>query len=48
MEDRNNASVYYSMNMLRLLLEMKLITDDEYEKIMNVVTEHYDSELYLV
>ncbi len=48
MEDRNNASVYYSMNMLRLLLGMKLITDDEYEKIMRVVTEHYDSELYLV
>ena len=41
MMDKNNAAFYYSVNMLRALLAMKLITEEEYKKIMKLNAEHY-------
>lgn len=46
--DKNNASAYYSMNMLKMLLGMKLITEEEYEEILRSISEHYETELYCV
>ena len=43
--DRKNASFAYSANMLRTLMDMKLITEDEYRKILQISAEHYVSEL---
>ncbi len=41
MTDRNNASFYYSVNMLQALLAMKLITEEEYKKIVKLNAEYY-------
>ena len=41
MTDQNNASFYYSVNMLRALLAMKLITEEEYKKIVALNAEYY-------
>ena len=41
MTDQNNASFYYSVNMLRALLAMKLITEAEYKKIVKLNAEYY-------
>ena len=41
MTDQNNASFYYSVNMLRALLAMKLITEEEYKQIVNLNAEYY-------
>ena len=43
--DKNNAAFYYSVNMLRALLAMKLITEEEYKKIVIINAEHYGVEL---
>ena len=32
-QDSNNAAFCYSVNLLRMLLDMKLITEEEYEKL---------------
>jgi hypothetical protein len=37
----NNSAFYYSINMLRLLLGMKLITEDEYKRISAISAGHY-------
>lgn len=37
-----NSAYYYSVNMLRMLLSMELITKDEYEKIVGISAEYYD------
>lgn len=37
----NNTSFAYSVNLLRMLLKMGLITDDEYGKIVEINAEHY-------
>ena len=42
--DINNASFTYSVNLLKLLLGMKLITEEEYEKILSISAAHYDSK----
>ena len=44
MTDQNNASFYYSVNMLRALLAMKLITEEEYKKIVTLNAEYYGVE----
>ncbi len=44
MTDQNNASFYYSVNMLRALLAMKLITEEEYKKIVVLNAEYYGVE----
>lgn len=47
-EDVNNAAIYYSINMLKHLLKMKLITKDEYDRIVRISSEYYDTEIYCV
>lgn len=37
----NTASFYYSLNMLKLLQEMHLISDDEADKIKKSLSNHY-------
>lgn len=43
-KDKNNASFAYSVNLLKMLLGMKLITEEEYEKFVRISAEHYDTE----
>ena len=42
--DRNNASFAYSVGLLKMLLEMQLITKEEYKKIVRISAAHYDTE----
>ena len=42
--DINNSAFLYSVNMLRLLLKMQLITQEEYERILQISTAHYGTE----
>lgn len=42
--DINNSAFCYSVNMLRLLLKMQLITQEEYERILQINAAHYDAE----
>lgn len=44
----NNASFAYSLNMLKLLLGMQLINEEEYKKIIAVSAEHYNVKNYCV
>ena len=46
--DINTASFAYSVSLLRMLLDMNLITEDEYEKIAQISAEHYGAELIYV
>lgn len=46
--DINNASFAYSLNLLRMLLDMNLITEDEFEKITRISAEYYDTEVVCV
>lgn len=39
-----NSAYCYSVNMLRMLLGMKLITEEEYEKITRISAAHYDTK----
>ena len=43
-KDIDNSSFAYSVYMLRLLLSMKLITEEEYRKIVQISSGHYDAE----
>lgn len=43
-KDIDNSSFAYSVYMLRLLLSMKLITEEEYRKIVQISAGHYDAE----
>ena len=43
-KDINNSAFLYSVNMLRLLLKMQLITQDEYERILQISATHYGIE----
>ena len=42
--DINNSAFCYSVNMLRLLLKMQLITQEEYERILQISAAHYNIE----
>lgn len=42
------SSFCYSVGMLRMLLSMKLITTDEYNKIIQISTDHYNTEIICV
>lgn len=46
--DINNTSFAYGVNLLRMLLDMNLITQDEYEKITRISAEYYDTEVVCV
>lgn len=47
-EDINNSAFYYSVNMLRHLLKMNLITEDEYNRIVRISSEYYSTKIYCV
>lgn len=47
-KDIGNASFAYCVNLLKMLLAMQLITEDEYEKIVRISVEHYGTELIYV
>ena len=42
--DVNNSAFCYSVNMLRLLLKMQLITQEEYKRILQISAAHYGTE----
>ena len=44
----SQSSFCYSVNMLRLLLSMKLITEDEYNKIVSLSAEYYGTDILCV
>ena len=46
--DINNTSLAYSVNLLKMLLAMQLITEDEYKKIAQISAEHYGADLIYV
>lgn len=48
MKDISNASFAYSIHMLRMLLKMKLITQNEYNRIAAISAAHYNTEIYCV
>ena len=47
-EDINNSAFYYNVNMLRHLLKMNLITEDEYNRIVRISSEYYSTKIYCV
>ena len=47
-QDKKNAAFYYNVNMLRLLLRAKLLTEAEYRKIVKLSAEHYGCERIVV
>lgn len=47
-KDTCNASFAYSVSLLKMLLSMQLITEDEYEKIVGISAEHYGADLICV
>ena len=42
--DINHSAFCYSVNMLRLLLKMELLTADEYRRILQITAAHYGTE----
>ena len=42
--DINNSAFAYSVDLLRLLLKMQLITQEEYERIFQISAAHYGTE----
>ncbi len=47
-KDIGNSSFAYSVNLLKMLFAMQLITEDEYEKIARISAEHYGADLICV
>lgn len=43
-KDRNNAAFAYSVNLLKMLLKMQLITEEEYNRIIDISSAHYGTE----
>lgn len=43
-QDLNNSAFAYSVGLLRMLLEMQLITKEEYKKIVQISATHYEAE----
>lgn len=44
MNEQNNASYVYSVNMLRRLKTMGLINTEEYQKVILLSARHYEVE----
>lgn len=44
MNDKTNAALLYGIQMLRLLLSMELISEDEFKKIAQLQIQHYDPQ----
>lgn len=36
--------LFYSISLLKLLLDLEMVTSDEYEKIENIITEYYNQK----
>lgn len=43
-QDKCNASFAYSVNMLKLLLSLEVITKEEFDKIIRISAAHYGTE----
>ena len=43
-QDKNNVAYYYSVNMLRLLQGMMLITEEECRRIAEICAAHYGTK----
>ena len=46
--DQKNTSFAYSVNLLRLLLNMRLITEDEFSKISDISAAYYETQKIVV
>lgn len=42
--DTNNTAFYYSVNLLKMLLSMGLLTQEEFEKTVTISATHYGTE----
>lgn len=36
--------LFYSISLLKLLLDLEMVTSDEYERIENIITEYYNQK----
>lgn len=36
--------LFYSMSLLKLLLDLEMVTSDEYIRIENIITEYYNQK----
>lgn len=45
--DTDNCSFVYSVNMLRMLLAMNFLTEEEYQRIISITEEYYNSKIYV-
>ena len=43
-KDISNSTFLYSVNMLRLLCSLKLISQEEYDRIVAISAEHYQAQ----
>ena len=43
-QDANNTAFCYSVNLLRMLLDMKLITKEECDRIIEISATHYGTK----
>lgn len=44
--DKNNVAFAYSLNLLRTLLAMNLITNAEFDTIVHISAKHYNIEVF--
>jgi hypothetical protein len=43
----NNTSYYYSVSLLNILLEMELISKEDFEGICKISAKHYEANIYM-
>lgn len=36
--------LFYCISLLKLLLDLEMVTSDEYERIENIITEYYNQK----
>ncbi len=41
-QDENNAAYVYSIHLLKMLLKMELISEQEFERIMSISKKYYN------
>lgn len=46
--DQSNAAFAYSVSLLRLLLGMQLISQDEYNRVVAINRTHYEAAIRVV
>lgn len=42
--DEKNAAFVYSVNLLRMLMCMELLSEEEYQRIVAISAKHYNTE----